>query len=368
MTATPHARPTILVEEDHFLKIVPVILDPKTPPAHQRAVADFFAHDVPDFLGWCAKLRARITGLYPARVIWAGSQNELAAKLAEADGVIVESLMIDRAALEGAKRLKVAHKFGALASNIDQAACAERGINVAVLRRRVNVAVAEQCFTLMLTLAKRICALHGLVERRVLEKAGYSIRPRAPAFTGYSNFARITGLRTLDGASLGIIGLGEVGREIAQRAAAFGMHTLYFQRRRVDAAIEEALGARYALLEELMAQSDYIVLQLPLNDSTRGIIDARTLKRMKKGAILINCARAELIDRAALVEALDTGCLGGLGLDVGYNEPAEADDPLLRYCGSGNVILMPHTAIGARENAQNDLERLCVNLWQAIVR
>jgi phosphoglycerate dehydrogenase-like enzyme len=368
MTATPHAIPTILVEEDHFLKIVPVILDPETSPAHQRAVIDFFAHDVPDFSGWCAQLRARIPGLYPARVLWAKNRTELVAKLSEADGVIVEGLLIDRAALEEAKRLKIVLKFGAIASNVDRAACVERGVDVAVLRRRVNVAVAEQCFALMLTLAKRICMLQGLVERIALEKAGYSIRPRAPGFIGYSNFARITGLKTLDSASLGIIGLGEVGREIARRAAAFGMHTLYFQRRRVDTAIEEALEARYAPLEELMAQSDYIVVQLPLNDSTRSIIDAQALRRMKQGTILINCARAELIDRAALMEALDTGRLGGLGLDVGYNEPADADDPLLRYRDSGNVILMPHTAIGARENAQSDLERLCINLWRAIVR
>jgi phosphoglycerate dehydrogenase-like enzyme len=368
MMAPPSTGPTILIEEDHFLKIVPVILDPATAAAHQHAVADFFAHDVRDFLGWCARLRARIPGLYPARVTWAASQTDLAAKLADADGVIVESLVIDRAALQGAKRLKVAHKFGAIASNIDQAACAERGIDVAMLPRRVNVAVAEQCFALMLALAKRICALQGLVERGALEKAGYSIRPRAPAFIGYSNFARVPGLKTLDGATVGIVGLGEVGREIVRRAAAFGMRMLYFQRRRLDTAFEEALGARYASLDELMAQSDYVVVQLPLNDSTRGIIDAAAFKRMKRGAILITCARAELIDRTALVEALDAGHLGGLGLDVGYAEPADADDPLLRYRGSGKVILMPHTAIGARDNAQNDLERLCVNLWRSIVR
>jgi phosphoglycerate dehydrogenase-like enzyme len=368
MTTPPSTGPTILIEEDHFLKIVPVILDPATPAAHQQAVADFFAHDVPDFLGWCAELRARIPGLYPARVTWAASQTDLAARLADADGVIVESLVIDGATLQGAKRLKIAHKFGAIASNIDQTACAEHGIDVAVLPRRVNVAVAEQCFALMLALAKRICSLHGLVERSALEKAGYSIRPRAPAFIGYSNFARVPGLKTLDGATVGIVGLGEVGREIARRTAAFGMHTLYFQRRRLDTALEEALGARYASLDELMAQSDYVVVQLPLNDSTRGIIDATALKCMKKGAILINCARAELIDRAALVEALDAGRLGGLGLDVGYGEPADAGDPLLRHRDSGKVILMPHTAIGARDNAQNDLERLCVNLWRAIVR
>jgi phosphoglycerate dehydrogenase-like enzyme len=368
MTAAPHREPTILIEEDHFLKIVPVILDPATPLAHRQAVVDFFAHDVADFLGWCGELRARLPGLYPARVLWAASQADLVAKLAEADGVIVESLAIDRAALHDARRLKIAHKFGALASNIDRAACAAYGIEVAILPRRVNIAVAEQCFALMLALAKHVCALDGLVERGALEEAGYSIRPRASAFTGYSNFARVRGLKTLDGASIGIVGLGEVGREVARRAAAFRMHTFYFQRRRLDAALEEAFGARYAPLHELMAQSDYIVVQLPLNEATRGIIDAPALKAAKQGAILINCARAELIDRAALVEALDSGRLGGLGLDVGYEEPAVAGDPLLQYRGKGNVILLPHTAVGARENAQSDLEQLCVNLWRAIVR
>jgi phosphoglycerate dehydrogenase-like enzyme len=368
MTATPQTTPVVLIEEDHFLRIVAVILDPATPPAHQQAVADFFAHDVPDFPGWCAGLRARLPGLYPARVTFATSQPDLLAGLAGADAVIVESLVIDRAALAGAQRLKIAHKFGALASNIDEAECAKRGIDVAILPRRVNIAVAEQCFALMLALAKRICALDGLVERGALENAGYAIRPRAPAFVGYSNFARIGGLKTLDGASLGIVGLGEVGREIARRAAAFGMHTRYFQRRRLHAEIEHGLGARYAPLDDLMAESDYIVVQLPLNDKTRGIIDAPALKRMKESAILINCARAELIDHAALLETLDAGRLGGLGLDVGYAEPADADDPLLRYRGGGNVILMPHTAVGGRENAQSDLERLCVNLWRSIVR
>lgn len=368
MTATPKTTPAILVEEDHFLKIVAAVLDPATPPAHQQAVADFFAHDVPDFPGWCAELRARLSGLYPARITFAASQADLVAGLADADAVIVESLVIDRAALDGAGRLKIAQKFGALASNIDAAACVERGIEVALLPRRVNVAVAEQCFALMLALAKRVCALDGLVERTLLENAGYSIRPRAPTFTGYSNFARVRDLKTLYGASLGIIGLGEVGREIARRAAAFGMLTRYFQRRRLDPATEEGLGARYAPLDDLMAQSDYVVVQLPLNDGTRGIIDGPALKRMKEGAILINCARAELIDHAALVNTLDNGRLGGLGLDVGYAEPADADDPLLRYRRSGKVILMPHTAVGARENALSDLERLCVSLWRAILR
>jgi lactate dehydrogenase-like 2-hydroxyacid dehydrogenase len=146
------------------------------------------------------------------------------------------------------------------------------------------------------------------------------------------------------------------------------MATLYHQRRPLPAADEQALGARFAPLHDLMAQSDYIVLQLPLTDSTRGIIGAAALAHVKPGAYLVNCARAELIDRAALVEALDSGRLGGLGLDVGYDEPALPDDPLLKYRRSGRVVLMPHTAIAARDNALSDLERLCLSLWRGIVR
>jgi phosphoglycerate dehydrogenase-like enzyme len=360
------AGPTLLIEQDHFLKIVPVILDPDIPDAHRRAVADFFAHDVPDFLGWCEQLRARMPGIYPMKVVWADDQADFLAKLPEADATIVESFQVDRAALAVAKRLKIVQKFGTIGTNIDQGACAERGVAVAFLHRHVNVAVAEHCVALMLVLAKRISALDGLVERSTLEAAGYRIRERASAYIGYSNFARVPGLKTLYGATLGIIGMGEVGREIARRAAPFGMTTLYHQRRPLPAADAQALGARHVPLHELMAQSDYIVLQLPLNESTRGIIGAEALSHAKPGAFLINCARAELVDHDALVGALEGGRLGGLALDVGYDEPARPDEPLLRFRGHPNVILMPHTAIAARQNALSDVERLCENIWKAL--
>jgi lactate dehydrogenase-like 2-hydroxyacid dehydrogenase len=362
--------PTVLLEEDHVLRMVAVILDPATPLAHRQAVAAFFAHDEPDFLGWCERLRERIAGLYPARILWARNAADLAEKIADADAVVVESLRVDRAVLARARRLKVVHKFGLLAANIDHAACAERNIAVERLRRRVNIAVAEQAFALLMALAKRICALNGLVERSALEAAGHRIRPRADSqpesHVGYSNFAGITGLRTLAGSTLGIVGLGEIGREIASRARAFDMQTIYFQRSRLAAHDEEALGVCYAPLDALMAQSDHIVVQLPLNGGTRGIIDRARLARLKPGATIVNCARAELIDRDALVEALVSGRLAGLGLDVGYDEPARPDDPLLRF-DRGNVILMPHTAVASRANAQSDLERLCVNLWRRLV-
>jgi glyoxylate reductase len=356
--------PRIVIEEDHFLKIIPVVLDPATPPAHRQAVAEFFAHDEPDFLGWCRRLQQRLAGLYPAEIVFAGDQADLAAKVADADGVVVESLVIDEAVLAGARRLAVVQKFGTITANIDLAACAARGIAVETLHRMVNVAVAEQAFALLLALAKRIGALNGMVEEAALRAAGFAVRPQS-RYIGYSNFAGITGLKTVHGATLGIVGFGEIGREVAHRARAFSMKVVYFQRTPLSAAAERALGARYLPLSNLMAEADYILVQLPLNEATRGLIGRDALARIKPGAVLIDVARAELIDHDALLEALEVGRLGGLGLDVGYAEPADPADPLLRH---RNVILMPHTAVGPRANALHDVETLCRNLWRGVTR
>jgi lactate dehydrogenase-like 2-hydroxyacid dehydrogenase len=356
----------IVIEEDHFLKIVPVVLDPATPDAHRRAVADFFAHDEPDFLGWCSRLQQRLPGLYPAEVMFAADAADLAAKIADADGLVVESFRIDDAVLAGAPRLAVVHKFGTITANIDLAACAARGVAVATLRRMVNVAVAEQACALMLALAKRMGEFNGVVEEAALRDAGLRVRPRQSRYIGYSNFAGITGLKTVLGATLGIVGFGEVGREVARRARAFEMEMVYFQRTRLAASIEQEFGARYLPLNDLMGQADYILVQLPSTDATRGLIGRDALAHLKPGAMLIDVARPELIDHDALVEALEAGRLGGLGLDVLYSEPADPAEPLLRF-RDRNVILMPHTAIGARANALHDVETLCVNLWRGIM-
>jgi lactate dehydrogenase-like 2-hydroxyacid dehydrogenase len=355
----------IVIEEDHFLKIVPVVLDPSTPEAHRRAVADFFVHDEPDFLGWCGRLQQRLPGLYPAEVVFAADEGDLATKIVDADGIVVESFRIDDSVLAGAPRLAVVHKFGTIMTNIDVAACTKRGIAVPTLRRMVNVAVAEQACALMLALAKRIGQFNGVVEEAALRDAGFRVRPRQSRYIGYSNFAGITGLRTVLGETLGIVGFGEVGREVARRACAFEMEVVYFQRTRLPGAVEQEFGARYLPLNDLMAQADYILVQLPSNGSTRGLIGRDALAHLKPGAFLIDVARPELIDHDALVEALDSGRLGGLGLDVLYTEPADPAEPLLRY-RDRNVILMPHTAIGSRANALHDVETLCVNLWRAI--
>ena len=353
----------ILVESDHYLKILPVMLDPKTPAEHVRAVADFFAHDL-DFPSWCEAFRPRVPGLYPAKIEFADDQRAFDAKLADADLAIVESLSVTRDVLARSERLLAVQKFGAVPSGIDAEACAEKLIAVLTLRREVNIAAAEQAFALLMALSKRIGELSGVVTEEHLRAKGYPTRPYDRRYTGGSNYARIPGLRTLFGSTLGIVGLGEVGREIAARANAFGMSVVYFQRHRAAPFDEMGLGARYLPLNELMANSDYIVVQLPLTDATRGIIGRAALSAVKPGTILINAARAALVDHDALIEALDSGRLGGLGMDVGYDEPWAPGDPLLRY-NQGNVILMPHTAIGHRKNGLNDLAEMCLGLWRA---
>jgi phosphoglycerate dehydrogenase-like enzyme len=123
---------------------------------------------------------------------------------------------------------------------------------------------------------------------------GYAYHPYDRRYTGGSNYARIPNLRTLYGATLGIVGLGEVGRELASRANAFGMSVVYFQRRRLAPLDEMALGARYMTLNELMARADYIVVQLPLTDSTRGIIGRKELdgtKAVSKRTVVVGAGR-----------------------------------------------------------------------------
>jgi phosphoglycerate dehydrogenase-like enzyme len=354
----------IVVEDDAILRTVPVILDPQAEEARAQAVAEFYRHDVPDFFAWRESLRARIPGLYPAKVVFALDQQDLRAKMEEADGVIVESLTVGEPELAAAKRLKNVLKFGALPTNIDVAACARRGIAVDVQRRRVNVAVAEHALLLMLALAKRLPETAGVVEETALREKGWDPSPFDRRYTGNSNFARITGLRMLSGATLGILGLGEIGREIASRAAAFGMRVLYYQRNRAPAMEEWALGARHCPLPELLAQSDFFSVNVPLNKSTRGMIDEAALAQLKPGCIVVNVARAEIIDRDALIAALDSRRIGGFGLDVGYEEPTKPGDRLLSY---DNVLLTPHTAIAGRDNGIADMEEMYGKMWRAIV-
>lgn len=361
---TTPARPVIVVEDDPFPRLIQVILDPATPAARLAAFSHFFAHDLPDFAGWCERLRARLGRLHPAEVRLVAGEAALLAGLPGAQVAVVESLPIGAREIAAAGgTLRVVQKYGTVMANIDAAACGRAGVQLLTLRRRANMACAEHALAMMLVLARKLAEANGLISVEQLRAAGYSPTQFDRAHTANANWARITGVRTLFGRQLGIFGLGEIGREVALRAAAFGMRIVYAQRRRLAPQDEARYGATHVPLEELLAGSDYVTLHLPANDATRGIIGRRELGLMKPGAILVNVSRPQLVDRAALLDALRAGRLGGFGLDPHYDAPGSADDPLL---GFRNVIVTPHLAAAPRFNSLDDFEELLLGLEQAL--
>lgn len=355
--------PNIIVEEDRVLRLVNVVLDPATSPELVAAFGDYVAHDVPAFADWCAQLRRELPVLHPSRVQPADSQQALQAALADADVAFVESLAIGETELALAPRLKVVQQFGTQVDNIDLAACARRGITVRTLRRRTNTAVAEHTMALILSLARRFQYLSGMVTASQLQAAGRPFRSYDRRHVPGANYGRIEDIVQLDGATLGILGLGEIGAEVARRARAFGMQVLYHKRHRLSTADEAAAGVSYRGMEDLFRESDFLSIHLPSDAATAGLVDGRCLEVMKPGAFLVNTSRAAVVRREALLACLDSGRLGGLAMDVHYEEPVAEQDPLL---GRPEVLLIPHTAGGSRRNGLADMQEMLCGIEAAL--
>jgi phosphoglycerate dehydrogenase-like enzyme len=201
----------------------------------------------------------------------------------------------------------------------------ERRIPIALNGGANAVAVAEHAVMLMLAVFRRLTQLDAAVRRAEWRAAT----------RGDVRFHELGGKR------VGLLGMGRIGREVARRLAGFGVDLRYHDLRRLEAAEEARLGVAFLPLDELLATADVLSLHLPLLPETRGIVGAAALAAMRPGAVLINTARGELVDEAALAAALRSGRLLGAGLDVLAQEPPPADHPLLAL---GNVVLTPHTA------------------------
>jgi phosphoglycerate dehydrogenase-like enzyme len=269
---------------------------------------------------------------------------------AETDVTVVEATDEDRAALRAARVIVTAlapvtaeHLAAApdlalvqCASHgydyVDTSAARARGVTVCTIGSSGAEArnVAEQTFALLLALAKRLVPAHN-----ALVEADWAL-PRLQR-----------SLTELSGKTLGIVGLGQIGREVARRAAAFDMTVVYAGRRRAAPETEERLGgALHVPLEELLRTADYITLHAPLTDETRHLLDAERLALLKPTAFVVNTARGALIDQDALADALERGALAGAGLDVFDPEPPT---PALRLLKAPNVVLSPHAAGVTRE-------------------
>ena len=351
----------LIVEDDPFLRLIGVVLDPSTSTERIAAYADFFAHDLPDFDAWLQKLRRRLPRLFPAEVLLVDSEDALRGALDRADFAVLESLPFGAAELAAAPQIKAVHKYGTITNHIDTPACTARGVAVLTLRRRANIACAEHTFALMLGLSRQLQRVTNRISIASLEAAGFSPRTYDRRHTANSNWARVPGISLLHDTTLGIVGMGEIGREVANRAAAFGMHMLYHQR--TPLADATVTSAHYADLDTLLESSDWVVVCLPGNPSTRHLFNAVRLARMKPGARLINISRPEIVVRSALIAALRSGHLGGFGLDPLYEAPGRDDDELLQF---ENVLITPHIAAQPRFNALDDISDLIIGLEEKL--
>jgi len=253
---------------------------------------------------------------------------KLAEALADADALVVRSaVQVDDALLEHATKLRVIGRAGVGVDNIDADSATRRGIVVMNTPGANAVAVAELTIGLMLALARQLPSANASMHAGKWDKKS------------------LQGVE-LRGKTLSILGLGRIGLEVAKRAKGFGMEVLAHDPF-VAAAVAREAGIKLGSTEELFAESDYLTLHVGLTPQTAGIINERTIATMKRGVRILNCARGELIEDAALAAALQSGQVGGAALDVFTIEPPK-DSP---YLGLKNVILTPHIA-GSTDEAQ----------------
>ena len=244
--------------------------------------------------------------------------------LEEADVLLVRSKTKVRGDyLERARNLKLVIRGGVGVDNIDMQTCAARGIYVRNTPQASAIAVAEMAFALMLSVLRHV--------------------PPADAGTRAGEWPKkqLKGSE-LYGKTLGLIGLGNIANEVAVRAKAFGMTVLGTRRSNKSSACAEVVA-----LEDLLARADVISLHVPATPETRDLVNAGTIAQMKQGAILINTARGACVNSADLVAALESGRLGGAGIDVYEKEPVGEDSPLL---SAPRVVLTPHLGASTAEN------------------
>lgn len=291
-----------------------------------------------------------------AEIKYASARTEdvLAEEGADADGMVVRvPAVITRKIIQNAKKLKVIGRFGVGYDNVDVAAATEKGIVVTYTPGANTLSVAEYTIGLMFTLAKQIIP------------ADKALRER--------NWAMRLDYRGIElaGKTLGIVGLGEIGGEVARLAGPLGMRVVYWSRTRKEEK-EQKIGMEYLALteqdkskglrvpEKLLQQSDFISPHCALTPDTRGLIGKKEIAMMKEGSFFINTARGELVDEHELYIALKNGKLAGAGLDVFEKEPPY-DSPLLTM---QNVIVGPHVAALAKDA----LRRVSVWVAEDIVR
>ncbi len=287
-----------------------------------------------------------LSSLESAFPVWryheATSSEETWERLQGAELVVSNKVILDRAILEQAPKLKLICIAATGTNNVDLEAARELGIAVTNVAGYSTPSVVQQTFGLILGLSNRLSEYQALVAEGAW--------PRSEMFC-LLNYP----FRELNGKVLGIMGYGALGKAVANVAQAFGMEVILAQR---PGGPEQA--GRIPL-DELLQRSDVVSLHCPLTEQTRDLIGERELALMKPDALLINTARGGIVDEAALAMALRKGEIGGAGMDVLAEEPPTADHPLLRL-DLPNLIVTPHIAWASRESRQRLINEIAVNI------
>jgi lactate dehydrogenase-like 2-hydroxyacid dehydrogenase len=298
------------------------------------------AHPLPP--EWISSLQGRVRLLVgPADP--PGFAPHLVEQLDEAEGILcLLTDRVDRGLLEAAPRLRVVSNMAVGFDNIDIAACSKRGIPVGNTPGVLTDATADLCMALLLSAA------------RILPKAAMDARD------GFWQTWSPTGWLGADlrGATLGIVGMGKIGKAVAERAGGFGLKLIYTDSKRLP-EVESKYAAEYRSLDDLLHASDFVSLHCPLTTLTRGLIDETALKKMKPSSILVNTARGPIIVQEALVRALREGWISGAALDVTDPEPLPPHDPLYDL---PNCLVVPHIGSATHGTRRRMAEMACENL------
>lgn len=263
------------------------------------------------------------------------TRDELLAAVADADGVIgLLTDRIDAGFFDAAPRLKGYANYAVGFDNIDVAEATRRGLPVSNTPDVLTDATAELAWALLFAAARRV------VESDAVMRSG--------KWSGWGPMQFIGG--DVTSKTLGIVGAGRIGTAMAMMSRGFNMRVLYTRVSGPNEVLDRELTARHVELDELLAESDFISIHVPLTDRTRHLFDARAFSRMKQRAVLINTSRGPVINEADLVEALRTGEIAAVGLDVYENEPAMAAG--LADCP--NAVLLPHVGSATR-SARDDM-------------
>jgi len=270
---------------------------------------------------------------------------ELLEAVGSAEFLISErSGAVEAAVVERGRSLRLIQRIGSQVHDIDLEAARRCGVPVCTWPLPSSARVAEHVIMQMLTLLKR-----GREAAAIVLEAGEQWGPprRSDADTFAINWSGLSGVRQLGGSTIGIVGFGEIGTEVAGILGSFGATVLYYRRSRLPSWAEERLGVGYADLAALLARSDVVCVLLPHTPDTEGSVDASFVEQMRPGSYLVSSGASTLLDEEAVARAYRSGHLAGVATDAYQWEPVRADNPLVALASDprSNVVLTPHSAL-----------------------